>query len=794
MNQHMARLGSRKPASAIALPAKKQIVLSISAALLFPVHAMADDTPAAAPKETALPTVNVQSTAIDPNPNAELGAPYKAKTSGDTRHTKPLAEIPQTIEVVTRSAIDDSGFTDLKQILGSQPGITLGVGENGNMFGDNYIIRGQSAKSDIFVDGLRDPGMNTRESFAIEQVEITKGPNSSFAGRGSAGGAVNAITKQATLDYDFAKTAIGLGTDSYQRYTADINKAIGNSFAVRLNALWGDEDVPKRDGPTRGRKGLAASGLWEATPDFSVTLDYYGLRAADKLYDAGSFLVGTSPFRRPAVNVPVSSQNGEGLWSDTDTGTARIKWNLAPNLTLNSLTRYGKTENSYYFSTDTYNAVANAATINDQHQRWQDVTYFAHQDNLRWDKNLFGMKHEIVGTFEYSDHHVEQGIFSFVNTAPFNCRTTAGPGANNAYCVTIPGSGTDGPSVANPSSVTGRAWTRGRENYDWHVKTVAVSLMDSVDFTDRITGFGGFRLDRIFNFTAQTFNTNTGASTGLYQYEETLHNGWAGLSYKLTPQGMVYVGYGTGQDINGGEPDSGTAAGYGGLVTVTGSGVNVNAKPETSQNWELGTKWNLMNEKLLATAAIFRTDKSDVMETLSTAEFAVSGTSNTGGNRVEGVEFGLVGNITDKLSIQAGAAFMKSKITKSDPTIAGGGAAAIGHPLSNFADNTYSIMPKYQLTKDFSFGGTLRHESERCGGQPDTAAVFDANTDCTQKVPSYTVFDLFADYRFTKKLDLRMNVINAGDKLYYTGVYRSGNWLTIGDRRRIQFTLNYDFE
>ncbi len=73
------------------------------------------------------------------------------------------------------------------------------------MFGDRYIIRGQQAKSDTFVDGLRDPGMTIRESFAIEQLEITKGPSSSFAGRGSAGGAINAITKRATTDYSFIK-------------------------------------------------------------------------------------------------------------------------------------------------------------------------------------------------------------------------------------------------------------------------------------------------------------------------------------------------------------------------------------------------------------------------------------------------------------------------------------------------------------------------------------------------------------------------------------------------------------
>ena len=142
-------------------------------------------------EEVTLETIKVKDRTIDTNPYAQEGAPYKARVSGDARNTRPLAETPRNISVLTRTQIEDSGFTDLRQILDAQPGITLGTGENGNAFGDRYIIRGQEARSDVFVDGLRDPGMTIRESFATEQVEISKGPSSSFAGRGTAGGAIN---------------------------------------------------------------------------------------------------------------------------------------------------------------------------------------------------------------------------------------------------------------------------------------------------------------------------------------------------------------------------------------------------------------------------------------------------------------------------------------------------------------------------------------------------------------------------------------------------------------------------
>src|SRR5512139_477841 len=231
------------------------LALGMSALGAVPLVALAGET------VTQLETVKVEDTAIDPNPNAQTGVPYKARTSGDERHTRPIAETPQSISVLTRARIDDSGHTDLKQILDAQPGITAGTGENGNAFGDRYIIRGQEARSDVFVDGLRDPGMTTRESFAIEQLEVSRGPNSSFAGRGTAGGAINAITKQATTALNFAKITAGIGSDGHLRSALDVNHAFGEAFAIRANVLYSNEEVPDRAPAERKRKGLALSSL-----------------------------------------------------------------------------------------------------------------------------------------------------------------------------------------------------------------------------------------------------------------------------------------------------------------------------------------------------------------------------------------------------------------------------------------------------------------------------------------------------------------------------------------------------
>lgn len=146
--------------------------------------------------------------------------------------------------MLTKAQIEDSGYTDLREILDAQPGITLGTGENGNAFGDRYIIRGQEARSDVFVDGLRDPGMSIRESFATEQIEISKGPNSSFAGRGTSGGAVNSVTKQASTDYSYTRLSTGFGTDKHTRLTLDTNQVVNKTSPCAPTCCMATKKIP----------------------------------------------------------------------------------------------------------------------------------------------------------------------------------------------------------------------------------------------------------------------------------------------------------------------------------------------------------------------------------------------------------------------------------------------------------------------------------------------------------------------------------------------------------------------
>ena len=712
----------------------------------------------------------------------QRSAPYKALRSGDERRGAALANLPQTLTILTQSQIEDSGKTDLRDILSAQSGITLGTGENGNAFGDRYIIRGHEARSDVFVDGLRDPGMTTRESFANEQVEITKGPSGTFAGRGSSGGAVNSITKQANTEQDFTLLKAGLGTDKYHRVTLDSNTVVNDRLALRANVLYAKEDAPDRESIESKRVGGLFSAAFKATDNLDFVADYYHLTAND-VPDLGSYFDRST--RSPISNIPGYAQENDFLDTKVDSFTLKTNFAFSDSMRLLNATRVGKTDNEYITTgmrgtnraaTDAQAPGAITATLS-THQGWQEVDYVVNQTNLFLDFSQGNIDHKLVFGVEYSDESVTNGVFNTDNSKPSNCLVNGRRGVSSAYCAIDPA----GNYANDLRNLLGRTYQRGNKDAEQNVTTLSAYFMDSVTFNSDWSGFFGVRFD---DFDYENTVTRRGVTTD-YKYSDSLLNGHAGLVRTLGDNGNVYVSYSTASNINGGESDVGASCGYGGLC---GSSEQVSVSdPERVQNIELGTKWQLFDQRLLATAAIFRITKDDVMESVGD-DYSTLGTLNTGENRVQGIELSLTGAITDKLSAQFNATVMESEVIDAFDQ------NDIGLPLGNFADNHAYLQLKYDVSTTLSFGGSITHKSEMHGGQPDSAADFNAAAgEYYVDVPSYEVLDLFVNYYPSENVNLKLNFGNVTDEEYFTAAYRSGAFMYLGNAPSVKASLSYSF-
>lgn len=245
---------------------------------------------------------------------------------------------------IPREVIEDRAATSLRDLARQTPGVTIGFAEGGNAFGDSIYIRGVQARGDIFIDGLRDPGNISREVFAVEQIEIYKGPGSAISGRGTPGGAVNFITKQPNDQNNFYNVSTMFGTDHTIRTTVDVNQIITPSLTVRGNVMYHQSEVAGRDFAEDERWGGFFSALYKPSDTFKLTVDYYRFRS-DGTPDWG---VPINPAtKKPWTESGVDRDTWYGnalrdfIKTDSDTVTARAELKIAPGVAYNARTRYG---------------------------------------------------------------------------------------------------------------------------------------------------------------------------------------------------------------------------------------------------------------------------------------------------------------------------------------------------------------------------------------------------------------------------------------------------------------------
>jgi catecholate siderophore receptor len=299
----------------------------------------------------AVPFPNAGGLRADRDPYANPNAPYMATgVQASNKFPQPIANTPKSITVLTKDVLEDQKATTLKQALLSTAGVTLGTGEGGNAFGDRFFIRGFDARNDVFLDGIRDPGVSVRENFFTEQVEILRGPGSSFAGRGVTGGAINIVTKQATTAGNFYNMDTTFGTDMTKRIVLDVNQVINPTLALRAGGMFQDANVAGRDRIKDDRDGAFAAAKWAPLDAVKVTANYihtnlHGLPDFGVPY----YRPGTAPYANtaggPFPDFGASRNNFYGFANrdyysiKQDIGTANVEVTVTPDLVLSNKTR-----------------------------------------------------------------------------------------------------------------------------------------------------------------------------------------------------------------------------------------------------------------------------------------------------------------------------------------------------------------------------------------------------------------------------------------------------------------------
>jgi catecholate siderophore receptor len=126
----------------------------------------------------------------------------QAERASSAKYTEKLVDTAQTLTVIKKELIEQQGATTLTEALRNTPGVgAFFLGENGSTnTGDAIYMRGFDASSSIYVDGVRDVGSISRDTFNIEQIDVLKGPAGTDNGRSSPTGSINLVSKQPLLE------------------------------------------------------------------------------------------------------------------------------------------------------------------------------------------------------------------------------------------------------------------------------------------------------------------------------------------------------------------------------------------------------------------------------------------------------------------------------------------------------------------------------------------------------------------------------------------------------------------
>jgi len=603
---------------------------------------------------------------------------------------------------------------------------------------------------------------------------------------------------------DALEGSVSGGTDNYARITLDGNKDFNNGVAARVVVMGHqNEKAGQHDGAEYKRAGIAPSITFGLDTATRGTLSYYYLKT-DDIPDSG--IPYNNPFATTNANAklngngkPIDVQQGTYYgWKDRDfqkqenqVGTFKLEHDLTDNLTLSNTAVYTKSKNDYLWTNpddskgNFYNKTTGAldgSVWRRTNSRVGDTDGFTDQLALTGKFDTGAFKHRFNTGVEYSDQKTDrtQYILNGLDSTGSANNTCNAAAIASGWCT----------SVQNPSNVpwTGSISTDGADRYNIRSKNQSVYFLDNIELSPQWLLDLGVRWDKFETKQTMTYGARNNAVTGANDTKITAKAGdqvtvennkdffnyQAGLTFKPVENGSIYVSYATSANpvgVDGGDGSEGITAAI------------KNLKPEEVKTYELGTKWDVLNDKLNFTAAIFRTEKTN------TRAIAEDGTTqNIGETRVDGIELGVNGNITEKWAVSAGYTYLDSELVDGGYTNVGSTTAPVyqanpsnGNQVQNVAKNSATLWTTYQVLPDLTLGA----------GAVAMDKVY-GNATNTKWVPGYVRYDAMARYNVNKNVDLQLNVNNLSDKRYFTKAYQS-HYATEAEGRSAVLSLNFKY-
>ena len=664
-----------------------------------------------------------------------------------------LMDVPQTVVVVNRALMQSQGATTLDQAVRNVPGVTIGSAEGGSI-GNNINLNGFSARTDIYLDGMRDRGQYYRDVFALEQVEVLMGPSSMLFGRGSTGGVINQVTKKPGLK-QATELSGQVTTNGLVRSTADVNVPFEETNAARINTMFQWGKASTLDNTIVLDFGFAPSvRLGIGTPT-EITLAAILQHRKDQV-----------PYGVPALNgfpINVPRNVNYGL-ADDYTEQDVVQLNATVEHKANDALRL-RNQAAFEWVNTAVRQTSGAAVgvLGPYPKSWGFLpaaagpggTVYSGQPlnqleirQISRDRNINDITLENQSEMEAKfltgplGHLLLMGID--LNYESYTNQTYIRTGNCNGIALAA------GSIGCTPAGYTVGAGTPG---YAPQVPTNYASSQalgfgayfnDTIQATPWLKLVGGLRWDIYAAQVGNSLNTaNTPGSTTVpyLAQTDTFTSVRGGAIFEPTREQSYYVSYSTSFNPS--------------LEQLTSTTGAQTLPPESNQGVEAGVKYELLGGNLSLNGAIFQITKYNARSQNADGTYSPTGTV-----RVNGARVGAAGRITPEWQVFGGYAWLDARIVQGLNFINGIGNTTGNVPL-NTPSGAGSIWTTYTIRETWEAGGGMFYVGQRY-----------ANNQNTVQVPEYFRFDLTAAYR-QPTWEIRANVLNVFNTMYYDALMAS---------------------
>ncbi|PWS53412.1 TonB-dependent siderophore receptor [Pseudoalteromonas sp. meg-B1] len=654
---------------------------------------------------------------------------YKVdNASGAMRTSTSLLDTAQSVTVITDTIVNEQLATTLGEVLTNDASLTAGSKQRNR---EVFNLRGfqLSSSTGYLRDGHQHWSHYQQPIEILEQVEVIKGPSSILYGQSGPGGLVNMVTKKPTAQTLFSASA-DVDQHGSTRFMLDAGGALTESEDLRARGVLVKQDVEYwreyQNGDNRERdRFLGALVVDYDISDNALVRVHYDRTDDEAGLDTGAWIDNDANIIGDDKTIRDMS------WAFTDITVENMGIDFKVFLTDNWQVNLGYNEQTFerqrfesaprkpsdFIEGDSYQS-----RPYDRFDDWQFKTAFI---DFICEFETVGLHHQLLVGVNSLDYYYGQ-LRTSADTINFSADQNEPNRPNISY--------------KSDDTISSSA-------YDYY----GIYIQDLISFSPEWQLSLGGRYDKQSkeNSNSESFVPKVG------------------VLYHPNASATVYASYSEGF-----EPQNETL--------VNDKDVNNGMKLDaiTSEQKEIGVKWQLFDDRLMLSGALFDISKTGTLvseDLINPIGDITSITTQAGEQRHKGFELAAQGAATDRLFVMASTMYLDANYERDEKLE--------GKRPTDAPKWSASLWTRYELNDAVAFNAGAFYEGERFADNANTVTK-----------EGYTRVDIGATYKLNlnnNDINLRLNIENLFDKNYLAG--GGLNNVTVGEGTSVRLAAQFSF-